>query len=161
MSTTKIGEGLQQIEPASFDENSDTIADLIASLAMPTTRQMEVGEMALDDFYNGTKDSDGQGAFAQVYRAMKALDSDYVELQRLRDAIRYILPMAKGYAHKNPVGINAELIADAEALLSPPKQQAPVCKCCGVSGHSTLECIFWKVEVWEREQEALDGGRQP
>jgi hypothetical protein len=52
-----------------------------------------------------------------------ALDSDcgkelLAELQRLREALRLIIPMAKGYAHKNPVGNNWKFIEEAEKNLA-------------------------------------------
>ena len=35
----------------------------------------------------------------------------------LREALTWILPMAKGYAHEHPVGRNASLVQHAEELL--------------------------------------------
>lgn len=36
----------------------------------------------------------------------------------VRDALRLILPLAKGYAHAHPVGSNARHIQEAEAVLA-------------------------------------------
>ncbi len=36
----------------------------------------------------------------------------------LKDALIWVLPMAKGYAHANRVGRNAEIIANAEAVIN-------------------------------------------
>lgn len=40
------------------------------------------------------------------------------ENARLREALRVILPMAKGYAHEHPVGNNAFMVQEAELALA-------------------------------------------
>ena len=40
------------------------------------------------------------------------------ELERLQEALRLILPLAKGYAHAHPVGSNQEYVNDARAILA-------------------------------------------
>jgi hypothetical protein len=39
------------------------------------------------------------------------------EVERLREALSLVLPMAKGYAHRNPVGSNQKYCDIATALL--------------------------------------------
>lgn len=60
--------------PRTFDADSENISDLVAEVPMPSAEQMRVGELALDAFYDGTKDADVQGACAHIYRAMRALE---------------------------------------------------------------------------------------
>lgn len=56
-----------------FDPDAELISDLVQEGHAPTIMQIKVGKMALDDFYNGTKDADEEGAIAYVYRAMHAI----------------------------------------------------------------------------------------
>jgi len=55
-----------------------------------------------------------------------------LEIERLRDALRLILPMAKGYAHQNPVGSNQDYVSQAEACCRPTAS-------CGDCGNETME----------------------
>jgi hypothetical protein len=57
-----------------FDPDGEIISDLVAEAEPPTLMQVKVGKLALDDFYNGTKDTDEEGCIAYVYRAMLAID---------------------------------------------------------------------------------------
>jgi len=57
-----------------FDPDGETVADLVADGDTPTPEQIAVGKLALDDYYNGTKDADEDGAFVHVYRAMSAIE---------------------------------------------------------------------------------------
>ena len=53
-------------------------------------------------------------------------DEAYVlrsEIDGLREGLAVTLPLAKGFARANPVGSNAEIVAWAEALLTPPLEQ--------------------------------------
>jgi hypothetical protein len=55
------------------DEEYD-IPTLVASVPKPTDEQVRVGVLAIDEYYNGTKDAPFEGSVAYVYRAMKALE---------------------------------------------------------------------------------------
>lgn len=78
---TKIDDALRHAQPSvsegaarTFDPDADSITDLVAAVPMPTEEQKRVGELALDDYYNGNKTEDVQECCAHVYRAMRALD---------------------------------------------------------------------------------------
>lgn len=58
-----------------FDPDCDDIRDLIATVDQPTDEQIKVGMIALDAYYDGTKDAPIEGSIALVYRAMKALEN--------------------------------------------------------------------------------------
>ena len=45
------------------------------------------------------------------------------EVEKLRNHLRTIIPMAKGYAHANPVGNNWKFIEQAEAALSAGRER--------------------------------------
>ena len=51
-----------------------------------------------------------------------ALEDEVLRLRedvtRLAEALRWVLPMAKGYAHEHPVGRNAEMVKHANAVLN-------------------------------------------
>lgn len=64
-------------QASKFDQDSDSIADLINGTPMPTEEQIKVGVLAIDDFYDGAKDADIEGSVANVYRAMRALADDH------------------------------------------------------------------------------------
>lgn len=57
-----------------FNPDCDSIGDLIEAVPPPTEEQIKVGMLALDTYYEGTKDPDFEGSVALVYRAMKALE---------------------------------------------------------------------------------------
>ena len=57
-----------------FDPDAESISDLAQEAEQPSVAHVAVGKLALDDFYNGTKDADVEGAIAHVYRAMTAFD---------------------------------------------------------------------------------------
>ena len=57
-----------------FDPDGETIPDLVRDGDTPTAEQIAVGKLALDDYYNGTKDADEDGAMVHVYRAMTAIE---------------------------------------------------------------------------------------
>jgi len=60
-----------------FDPDSDHLGDLVAPIPQPTPEQIKVGVIAIDEYYNGTKDAPFEGSVALVYRAMKALEPAY------------------------------------------------------------------------------------
>lgn len=57
-----------------FDPDGEIVSDLVREGDTPTHEQIAVGKMALDDYYNGTKDADEDGAMIHVYRAMTAIE---------------------------------------------------------------------------------------
>ncbi len=57
-----------------FDPDCDSIGDLIEGVTPPTAEQIKVGMLALDSYYDGTKDQDFEGSISLVYRAMRALE---------------------------------------------------------------------------------------
>ena len=57
-----------------FNPNTETIGDLVQDGDTPTHEQIAVGRMALDDYYNGGKDGDENGAIVHVFRAMTAIE---------------------------------------------------------------------------------------
>ncbi len=57
---------------------------------------------------------------------LERLENDCVGLEararRLEETLQLILPLAKGYAHANPVGSNQEYVNEADALISALKK---------------------------------------
>lgn len=66
--------GRLKMSSQKFDPDSDTIADLVAPIPEPTPEQIEAGRVAVDAYYDGTKDGSWEGSLALAYRAMKALE---------------------------------------------------------------------------------------
>lgn len=57
-----------------FDPDCDDLRELVAPIEQPTGEQIKVGLLALDAYYDGTKDAPVEGSIAYIYRAMKALE---------------------------------------------------------------------------------------
>lgn len=57
-----------------FNPDTDNINDLVASIPSPTKEQIEAGKLAIDHYYDGTKDAPFEGSVAMCYRAMRALE---------------------------------------------------------------------------------------
>ena len=71
--------------------------------------------------------------FKEMFNKCRAaLDDTEIDLakalaenERLQDHLRWILPLAKGYAAAHQVGRNAVIVANAEAALAPEGKEAP------------------------------------
>lgn len=69
------------------------------------------------------------------------------------EALRLILPMAKGYAHAHPVGSNAAYIEAAEAVLAAPAQAEPVAGWISVDDRmpeAETTCLVYSKHAWEK-----------
>ena len=81
-----------------------------AELAMARARIVEISE---------TSEKAGEIAFGLIATERHLRELAEAEIERLRDHLTWVLPLAKGYAAAHPVGRNAEIVANAEAALAP------------------------------------------
>lgn len=100
------GEGFYVSQRDAFDDGFVQGRDLL--------RQRAVDAAAEHDDYKDAADSEAR----RVDELTDQVRQLIAERDAAREELRVILPMAKGYAAANPVGRNAEKIAEAEALLA-------------------------------------------